>query len=230
MKKNTILINENTPQLPPPDNEKNNDTNNIQAQLSGVKNENSDTKKAMGDIESKNDNINFDNSTSNYNEKNAFYKSSAPNTNGSSESTEQSDEPPTQPEDVVQQVQANLMEVSAIFPFQLFPDKIIVDRIKVTLITRDTIFHEKIFPIHIEDIKTVTVSTNLFFGTITFDITGYENNPGSIKALPKTGAKDITRLIMGINTLKRTGVKVEELSDEELKAKALEVGHGVLND
>src|SRR5687767_8473081 len=66
-----------------------------------------------------------------------------------------------------------IYQVASVFPFQLFPDKIIVDKNKVTIV-RKQLLYKRIFPILLEDIRTVKVTRGPFFASIEFEVSGYE--------------------------------------------------------
>lgn len=55
-----------------------------------------------------------------------------------------------------------LFEISAVFPFDFFPDKIKIDENKVDLIYCKFFFNKHMSSFLIEDIHTVTLSTGVF--------------------------------------------------------------------
>src|SRR3989344_3628797 len=69
-----------------------------------------------------------------------------------------------------------IYKASSVFPFQLFPDKIIIDKNKVSII-RKMLFFKRIFPILYEDIQTVKVNRGILLAAVEFEVRGYEQNP-----------------------------------------------------
>ncbi|MCA9339127.1 hypothetical protein KC939_02165, partial [Candidatus Saccharibacteria bacterium] len=59
-----------------------------------------------------------------------------------------------------------LITVDAVFPFDLFPDRITIDRAKVTVIKRNFFFTEQKTSISTEDLLNVDMGLGPFFGTI----------------------------------------------------------------
>lgn len=60
-----------------------------------------------------------------------------------------------------------LASATTVFPFDLFPDTIVVDRTKVTIIKRNFFWSEQVMSIRIEDVLNVAVASGPFFGALT---------------------------------------------------------------
>lgn len=113
---------------------------------------------------------------------------------------------------------------SSLFPFELFPDKLQVDREKISLIRNRFFLTRKVFPILIKDIKTVRFTTGPIFGTLQFEIEGYETNPQPIKHLKRLDAIKAKRIIEGLIILKEKNIDTTNLSDKKLVKKAHQIG------
>jgi hypothetical protein len=116
-----------------------------------------------------------------------------------------------------------LYQSQSIFPFQLFPDRLIVESDKVTLVHR-TMLWKNIFPMLIENINSVTVSRGVFFACLSFELTGYETNPGSIEFLWPEDAAKAKRYILGLIRAKKQGVDISKIPNEEMKEDLEEIG------
>lgn len=114
---------------------------------------------------------------------------------------------------------------SSVFPFQLFPDKIIIDENKVTII-RKMLFFKRIFPILIDDILTVKVNRNIFFASIEFEIKDLEENPSPTTFLWPGEASLAKKYIMGLMQARRNGVDLQSLTSGQLKKRLEELGGG----
>lgn len=68
---------------------------------------------------------------------------------------------------IVEKSNEVLASANAVFPFDLFPDTIIVDRTKVTIVKRGFFWSAETISIRIEDILNVTTSVGPFFGSLT---------------------------------------------------------------
>lgn len=91
-----------------------------------------------------------------------------------------------------------LFTAKTVFPFTLFPDLIIITEASVEIIYGLFFFSKERFPIPISSLKTVSVTTNLFFGTLAFEITGFEKNPPRVSFLPKEQALKAKNILNGL--------------------------------
>src|SRR3990167_5798489 len=109
---------------------------------------------------------------------------------------------------LVDQSQKVLLKISSTFPFDLFPDSLVIDENKVNVIRREFLGAERAHSILIENITSVTLNSGLFFASIEivdstnlrFPIT-YTLNLLNIKA-----ALRARRLIQGLMEAKRNKV------------------------
>lgn len=109
-----------------------------------------------------------------------------------------------------------IYEATATFPFQLFPDKIIVDKNKVTVVRKEFLF-KRSFPILIEDLRTVRVNRGLLFSSIEMEIMGFDQNPSPITHLSPVVATKVKQYLLGLMEAKRTGIDLSVLSAREVK-------------
>ncbi len=116
-----------------------------------------------------------------------------------------------------------LFEVSSVFPFELFPDKIIIDSKRVTVVKKD-LFSKSVFPILIEDIKTVNVFRGLIFASIEFEIRGYETNPLPVRFLWPYDATQAKQYILGLMTALRENIDVNKVPRNIIKDKVQQIG------
>lgn len=101
--------------------------------------------------------------------------------------------------DIVQQKSNTvLFTAKTLFPFTLFPDTVIITEAAVEIIYGLFFFSSQRFPIPITSLKTVSLSTNLLFGTLSFEITGYEQNPPQVSFIPKSQAIKAKNILNGL--------------------------------
>ena len=99
-----------------------------------------------------------------------------------------------------------LYELSSVFPFQLFPDKVIVFPTKIVVVHKG-LFFKNIFPMLTRDINTVTVTRGLIFASIKFEIRSYEENPGVVNFLWPEHASKAETIILGLlNAIRDKGI------------------------
>lgn len=116
-----------------------------------------------------------------------------------------------------------ILRVSSVFPFQLFPDEIILDRTKVTIVRR-FLFFKRIFPILYEDIRTTRINRGLVFASIEIELSGYERNPNPVTHLWPEKAIKVENYIMGMLKTLKDGVDLTGIGKEELAKRIENVG------
>lgn len=120
----------------------------------------------------------------------------------------------------------SLFKASTIFPFTFFRDTLLIDKTKLTIIERLFFFNADIRSYAIEDILSVDISIGLLFSTLTCK-TRYDNKKVfSLRYLNKGDASFARKLIQGLIIAKREGVRLEEISKEEILAYGEEIGKG----
>lgn len=125
---------------------------------------------------------------------------------------------------LVEMAQQTLYRVESVFPFDLFPDEIRIDENKVSIVRRNFFFTEDVVSILIKDIRTIMLSTSVFFASLKFDIRGYEENPEPVEYLPKNQAIRARRIILGLLASEKREIDVSKIDRDELVIKMEEVG------
>lgn len=132
---------------------------------------------------------------------------------------------PTEQLDVLASKTHNvLFEVSNIFPFDFFTDKLVIRPTKIDLIYGIFFFSDHVISMLFRDLKTVKVTTGLFFSSMTFELQGYEDNPPAIKFLNNKDALRARRMISGLMSIYQNDIKMTEIPSSELSQKAEEIG------
>jgi hypothetical protein len=107
----------------------------------------------------------------------------------------------------------------------IFPDEVIVDRSKVTIIKRTSPWAHNTISIQIEDVLNVSTQLGMFFGTLTISsrvmntIDHYDVN-----LLWRRDAIELKHIIQGYSIAKHNGVDVSELTLEETVETLRELG------
>lgn len=116
-----------------------------------------------------------------------------------------------------------LAKTRAIYPFQLFPDEIYIETDKITVVHR-TLWFKTVHPIPIANLLSVTVTRGFLFASISFEITGFEKNPGDITHLWPKDAALTKRYIVGLIQALRQNVDLSEISPAEVREYIEEIG------
>lgn len=109
-----------------------------------------------------------------------------------------------------------LYKLSAIFPFDLFPDEIIIDECKVSIVFREFFFSEDIHSINIEMIRDVDVETGPFFAKLQIVPDGYPGHPLIVRYLRKKEAYKARSVIQGLMVAKRNNIDLEKIDEPDL--------------
>ncbi len=116
-----------------------------------------------------------------------------------------------------------IYETSSVFPFQLFPDRIIIDENKVTIVRKD-LFFKRVFPIMYRDIITIRVNRSFLFASIEFEVKRIYKKPSSISYLKPKEATKVKKYIMGLVEAKKAGIDLSKLTTQQIKDKLEEIG------
>lgn len=142
----------------------------------------------------------------------------------------------TSTEEVVQQLQETKEKLEKIaqqskivfrarsaFPFQLFPDEVIVETDKITVVHRTLLF-KKVHPVPLENMTSIAVTRGILFASVSFEITGFDENPGNITHLwPETAAK-IKRYVVGLIQARKQNVDLSLISADEIRDYVEDIG------
>lgn len=117
-----------------------------------------------------------------------------------------------------------LFECTSFFPFDFFPDQVKVYSNKVDIIESYFFFSKSAITLLIQDIQTVEVDTDLFFGSLKFEMKGYERNPVLLKFILKNKAIHLRQMIMGLVTAKREGIEFDKIDTTIIRKEAKKIG------
>ncbi len=121
--------------------------------------------------------------------------------------------------------EAVLWKIKSIFPFDLLPSILIVDRHKVSLIKRPFILSERVTSLSYDDISNVIIEHSMIFASLEIDHKIFGMLPLTLHYLRKQEANTVKQLILGLIIAKKEGNKeIFFLSRKELLKKAIELG------
>ena len=126
---------------------------------------------------------------------------------------------------IVEKSHEVLAEATTIFPFKLFPDTVVVDRTKVTIIKRNFFWSEDVVSIRIEDVLNATSGVDLFFGSLNIASRVMNSTDHyQIKFLWKKDAMHLKHLIQGYVIAQHNDIDVAHLSRDKLIETLCELG------
>ncbi len=125
---------------------------------------------------------------------------------------------------LVEQSKSPLLRVKTAVPFNPFPDKLIVDINKVTIIYKYFFFSEQIHSVFVKDISDVLVETSWFYSTIKIIDVGYTENSIDINYLTTQDAIKARKVIQGLIVAHKHGLDLSKYEESDLAIKLEELG------
>ena len=124
---------------------------------------------------------------------------------------------------LVKESNHTIYSLASTFPFQLFPDRIIIDENKIT-IARKELFFKRVFSILYNDILTIKVNRSFLFASIEFDVKRAREKPRPVVYLHPSEASLAKKYIIGLVQAKKAGVDFSNLTTKEIRNKLEEIG------
>lgn len=109
-----------------------------------------------------------------------------------------------------------LFTARAVFPFELFPDTLRIDRMKITVIHNDFLKMAHTTSIRLKDLGNVEAILGPFFGTIILTSQYYRNNTQTINFLTRRDAQHAQRLLQGFMVALKANIDTSNISEDEL--------------
>ncbi len=115
-----------------------------------------------------------------------------------------------------------VFETKSIFPFELFPDKLVICLNRIN-ITYSKLWFRDERPIPFEYINTAHISRGLFFASLSIETFGVEKPP-AINHLPIDEARVARRYILALVECKKNGIDFSGYSLGEIKDQLQTIG------
>lgn len=112
--------------------------------------------------------------------------------------------------------------IRGVWPFDFFPNILIIDLNMVSIIKRN-LLSRYVFPIRLEDIRTVRDYWGPIFASIEIEARGYKKNPPRIDFLTHGDATKARMYINALMDMKREKIELEKLSTVEIIKKLEEI-------
>lgn len=119
-----------------------------------------------------------------------------------------------------------LIKTNTVFPFNLFPDTITVDREKLTIANRFFFRVAKITSVPVRDILSVEADVGPFFGSVHLTSRYFFTNPQTISFLWRGDAIKIQRLLQGYIIAHERNIDCSAIDKEQLVTLLNDLGRG----
>jgi hypothetical protein len=120
-----------------------------------------------------------------------------------------------------------LYKCETVFPFDFFPDTLIIDKTKVNFIIKQFFFTETVHSIMIKNIQDIQVETSVLFAKLTVIPDVYLGQVITITYLNKSHAQEARRIIQGLMLCCKEGVDISDLDASEIKSKIETAGTAI---
>jgi hypothetical protein len=132
-------------------------------------------------------------------------------------------------DDLVDLSRRVLFKTTSVFPFEFFPDEIVIDPYKVNIVSREFFASERIHSIAIKEISDVLIDTGPFFAALKIIDKNFIENTIVVRYLKKQEALKARRIIQGIMIANKEELDIAKLEVDELAEKAEEIGKAHYN-
>lgn len=119
-------------------------------------------------------------------------------------------------EEIIAESNEVLVQAKTVFPFTLFPDTVVVDRLKVTITRNDFFFSREVVSIRLDDLLTVTATTGPLFGSINISSRVLTEDHFVISNLWRKDVIYLKHIIQGYIIANQNKVDCAHLSKPEL--------------
>lgn len=118
-----------------------------------------------------------------------------------------------------------LYKIRSVFPFDFFPDELIIDRHKVSLIRRPFFLSERVISLSYDDISNVSMERGIFFASLEISHKIFGMPPLVIRYLKREESDKVKQLILGLAIARKEGNKeIFTSPTKELIKQAMDLG------
>lgn len=125
---------------------------------------------------------------------------------------------------LIRNSQKTLYIISAIFPFDLFPDQISIEPTQINVVKKSFFATYHVQSIPLKNVADVFLQTSLLFATLKIIDSSYIENSVKIEYLPKDKACRARRIIMGLVIAMKENIDLSRLQVKDLALKAEQLG------
>jgi len=109
-----------------------------------------------------------------------------------------------------------LARFHGVWPFDLFPDEIIINRTNVTIVRHYFFFVSEKMICHFEDLVNSHVNVGPFFGSIAIFSKYFTDGEEDLHWFSRTNAEKVHAILQGLLIVKKEGVDISNVPKEEI--------------
>lgn len=126
-------------------------------------------------------------------------------------------------DDLAHKSHNTLCHILAVFPFDFFPDELIVDLAKVSII-QNSFLTRRVHSIFLKDVVDIFVDEGILFASLNIVDLGFTENVLMINYLDKTDAHHARRIIEGLVISVKQDIDLSKINPEHLHDRLNELG------
>lgn len=117
-----------------------------------------------------------------------------------------------------------LFTAKTVFPFTFFPDTIIVDYQKISIIKKKFFLTEQVDSINHGDLLHIEVESGPLFSTLKITTKYFSDKPISIQYLNKKHAVRVRDILHGVISARQEEIHISDVDDKRLVSKLEQIG------
>lgn len=117
-----------------------------------------------------------------------------------------------------------LAKFRGVWPFDFFPDEVIINRTNITIIRHYFFFVSQKIICHFDDLVNAHVNAGPFFGSLSIYSKYFTDGQEDIKWFSRNSAERIHAILQGLLIARKEGVDIKTMSKEEIIPKLYQIG------
>lgn len=126
--------------------------------------------------------------------------------------------------ELIKQTTRVLFSATNIFPFDLFPDSIVINVDRISVINRQFFGSEQVYTILVKDLADTAIETIPFFATLVIIDDRYKDKPVKVRFLSRQDAIKARRILQGLILGREQKIDFSKLKDPNLAKKIEALG------
>ena len=125
---------------------------------------------------------------------------------------------------LVQESNEIIARFKGVWPFDLFPDEVIIDKHAITIVRHIFFGISRKIICHFDDLVNSEVNVGPFFGSLKIYSKYFTDGEEDIKWFSRSDAATIHAILQGLLTVRKEGISLKDLSPEDIISKLYDLG------
>lgn len=122
--------------------------------------------------------------------------------------------------------QDTLFKTSAVFPFDFFPNEVIIEKKQIILVYKQFIRTQQEYNVLIQDLLMPIVEMSPFFAKLKLELGpgAFQQNPPPISFLKRGDAEEVKKIIQGLLICHKEKIDITDMNKDDIVKKTSEIG------